>query len=106
MGKLTTHVLDIVSGKPGTGIGVGLRKGGVEIAAGVTNGDGRLDGALVEEGEGEYELEFSVGEYFARMGYEAGIFRVVVIRFQMEREGAYHVPLVCTPWAYSTYRGS
>ncbi len=106
MGKLTTHVLDTVSGKPGAGVLVKLLKDGAEVARGVTNGDGRLNAPLLEEGSGEYELVFEVGDYFAGQGYEDGIFKNVVIRFEMKGEGKYHVPLVCTPWAYNTYRGS
>ena len=106
MGKLTTHVLDTVSGKPGEGVLVKLTQGGAEIARGVTNADGRLDAPLLEDGEGEYELLFEVGDYFLEKGYEPGIFKTAVIRFEMQRGGKYHVPLVCTPWAYNTYRGS
>ena len=54
----------------------------------------------------KYELVFEVGDYFSEKGYEEGIFKSVVIRFEMKKDGKYHVPLVCTPWAYSTYRGS
>ncbi|MEP2774923.1 MAG: hydroxyisourate hydrolase [Luteolibacter sp.] len=106
MGKLTTHVLDTVSGKPGDGVVVKLLQDGAEVARGVTNGDGRLDAPLVEDGAGVYDLVFEVGEYFSRKGYEEGIFNEAVIRFEMKSGGKYHVPLVCTPWAYSTYRGS
>lgn len=106
MGKLTTHVLDTVSGKPGGGVLVKLLRDGVEIARGVTNADGRPDAPLVEDGSGEYDLVFEVGDYFSGQGYGEGIFKSVVIRFEMKGEGKYHVPLVCTPWAYSTYRGS
>lgn len=106
MGKLTTHVLDTVSGRPGEGVLVKLLKNGAEVARGVTNADGRLDAPMIEDGSGEYELVFEVGDYFSGKGYEQGIFRSVVIRFAMDAGGKYHVPLVCTPWAYSTYRGS
>lgn len=106
MGKLTTHVLDTVSGKPGNGVLVRLLQEGAEVAHGVTNADGRLDAPLLEDGEGVYDLIFEVGGYFGRMGYEEGIFKEAVIRFEMKAGGKYHVPLVCTPWAYSTYRGS
>jgi len=106
MGKLTTHVLDTVSGKPGAGVLVKLMRQGEEIARGVTNAEGRLDGPLVEDGEGEYDLVFEVGDYFYGQGYAEGIFKSAVIRFEMRKGGKYHVPLVCTPWAYSTYRGS
>lgn len=106
MGKLTTHVLDTVSGKPGEGVVVKLLHCGAEVARGVTNSDGRLDAPLVEDGVGVYDLVFSVGEYFLGKGYKEGIFNEAVIRFEMKAGGKYHVPLVCTPWAYSTYRGS
>lgn len=106
MGKLTTHVLDTVSGRPGAGILVKLARKGEEIARGVTNSDGRLDAPLLEDGEGEYELSFEVGDYFSEKGYPEGIFKTAVIRFEIKAGGSYHVPLVCTPWAYSTYRGS
>ncbi len=106
MGKLTTHVLDTVSGKPGVGVVVKLLKDGEEVARGVTNVDGRLDETPMEVGAGEFELVFEVGDYFSGKGYEEGIFKSVGIRFEMKEGGKYHVPLVCTPWAYNTYRGS
>jgi hydroxyisourate hydrolase len=106
MGKLTTHVLDTVSGRPGAGVLVKLYKEGEEVARGMTNADGRLDAPILEGGTGEFDLVFEVGDYFYKQGYEQGIFKTVVIRFVMEGAGNYHVPLVCTPWAYNTYRGS
>ncbi|MBC7980934.1 MAG: hydroxyisourate hydrolase [Armatimonadetes bacterium] len=106
MGKLTTHVLDTVSGKPAVGVAVRLFQGGIELKNTVTGADGRLDEPLLADGEGEYVLVFEVGEYFLKSGYKEGIFKRVEIRFEMEKDGVYHVPLVCTPWSYSTYRGS
>ncbi len=106
MGKLTTHVLDTVAGKPAAGVGIALLSGGKEVARAVTNEDGRLGEPLLEDGEGEYELVFEIGEYFSRQDYEEGLFKRVGVRFEMKKGGKYHVPLVCTPWAYSTYRGS
>ncbi len=106
MGKLTTHVLDTVSGKPGAGVVVRLSQGGKEVARATTNADGRLDEPLLEDGSGEFELLFEIGAYFSGKGHAEGIFKNAVIRFEMEAGGKYHVPLVCTPWAYSTYRGS
>ena len=115
MGKLTTHVLDTARGKPGSGIGVKLfsmEHGRHLVASAVTNGDGRTDDALLE-GEtfraGTYELEFSVGPYFREAVKDAAeppFLDDVVIRVTLSGEDHYHVPLLVSPWSYSTYRGS
>jgi 5-hydroxyisourate hydrolase len=112
-GKLSTHVLDISVGRPGTGISVQLWQldGDTRklIKSTITNLDGRTDAPLLGSDEmvaGEYELIFQIGSYFGRMGKET-FFRNVPIRFQIARPGeSYHVPLLVSPWAYSTYRGS
>jgi 5-hydroxyisourate hydrolase len=106
--SLTTHVLDLTSGTPAAGIAIELERldGSAATVTATTNADGRTDAPLVKEGDlraGAYELRFSVGEHF---GGE-GIFDVVPIRFLVSDAGAHHhVPLLVTPWAYSTYRGS
>jgi len=108
-GKLTTHVLDTAAGKPGVGILVELHwlEGGqrTEITRTVTNSDGRTDGPLVEGRHfraGLYELTFHVGPYF-----QGGFLETVPVRFRVDHpESHYHVPLLCSPWSYSTYRGS
>jgi 5-hydroxyisourate hydrolase len=115
MGKLTTHILDTASGKPGSGIGVKLfsmANGRHLVASAVTNADGRTDDPLLE-GEtfqaGTYELEFSVGPYFRESGAVAAeppFLDDVVIRVTLSGEDHYHVPLLVSPWSYSTYRGS
>ncbi len=109
MGKLTTHVLDVVSGKPAAGVGISLSREGEFIARLVTTEDGRCDRPLVE-GElletGTYELVFEVGAYFAARGILSSFLDKVPVVFRMEAGGSYHVPLVCSPWSYSTYRGS
>jgi 5-hydroxyisourate hydrolase len=115
MGRLTTHVLDTARGRPGGGIRIRLfsmENGRHLVANSVTNGDGRTDDPLLD-GEtfraGTYELEFSVGEYFDDSGLELAnppFLDDVVIRVSLIDDGHYHVPLLVSPWSYSTYRGS
>jgi 5-hydroxyisourate hydrolase len=105
---LTTHVLDTAAGRPAAGVRIELARlgaGGREvIAQAVTNDDGRTDEPLLRELEAaEYELVFSVGEHFAGEGF----LRDVPVRFTVTDPGAHHhVPLLASPWSYSTYRGS
>ena len=117
MGKLSTHVLDVTQGKPGDGVEVELYavegQGRTLLKSVVTNHDGRCDTPLLQGDEmqpGQYELVFSVGDYFARQGVELPSPRFidrVIIAFGIADAGQnYHVPLVVSPWAYSTYRGS
>ncbi len=119
-GKLSTHVLDTAHGRPAAGIRVELWRlapGGdaasVLLRAAETNADGRTDGPLLAGGElraGGYELRFHVGEYFGRLGSVTAappFLDVVPVRFSVaDPAAAYHVPLLVSPWAYSTYRGS
>jgi 5-hydroxyisourate hydrolase len=110
-GGLTTHVLDLVSGKPAAGMTIELYRAGQHLKTVVTNADGRTDGPLVEAAAllpGEYQLMFHVGTYFEQAGFgQAGFLDRVPVRFVVrESGGRYHVPLLCSPWAYSTYRGS
>ena len=115
-GKLNTHVLDTTSGKPAAGMRVELhRLSGSDrsaVADIITNADGRSAVPLMA-GEamtaGTYELLFHVGDYFAGMGSADAkrFLDVVPLRFTVEDpEKNYHVPLLVTPWSYSTYRGS
>ncbi|TNE36086.1 MAG: hydroxyisourate hydrolase [Alphaproteobacteria bacterium] len=117
MGKLTTHVLDTATGKPAAGIGITLyRLAGSareKIAAATTNADGRVDAPLMEGGtfrKGRYELEFEAGVYFTAAGLELPdppFLEDIILRFGIADEGAhYHVPLLLSPYGYSTYRGS
>ena len=115
MGTLSTHVLNTASGEPGVGIPYKLTRLGTDsarICAGVTNEDGRTDGALLSEERfelGTYELLFTVGDYFASktMGPPSKPFLdEIVIRFSLGADEHYHVPLLVSPWSYSTYRGS
>lgn len=109
-GRLTTHVLDTATGRPMPGIPITLHEVGSSarglLKEAVTNADGRTDAPLLS-GEplriGTYELTFQVGRYFG----PAGFLDEVPIRFCIaEPEGHYHVPLLATPWSYTTYRGS
>lgn len=116
-GRLSTHVLDTQAGKPAAGIRVQLYEIGASATAllteTVTNADGRTDEPLLSGAPlrvGRYELRFHVGEYFARRNANLprpAFLDVVPVRFAIaEPEGHYHVPLLVTPWSYSTYRGS
>jgi 5-hydroxyisourate hydrolase len=99
--SLSTHVLDTANGKPAAGVPVELRKDGELVAAKVTNADGRA--AFGAVGEGVFELEFAVGDHFG----EQPFLDRIPIRFTIADASAhYHVPLLVSPWAYSTYRGS
>ena len=106
--KLSTHVLDLTTGKPAAGMRIELRNvsTGVLMKAVQTNADGRTDSPLLAGGEmcaGEYELLFHVGDYF----HDKSFLDRVPIRFRItDANASHHVPLLCTPWAYSTYRGS
>ena len=115
MGRLTTHVLDTANGCSGAAIRIDLFHYGQHdaIVSMVTNADGRCDTPLLENEAfttGEYELVFHAGEYFNSKGQEDGEHRFldrVVIRFGInDREQHYHVPLLISPFGYSTYRGS
>ena len=117
MGKLSTHVLDTASGRPGVGIRLRLLKiigsSFSLLKSAVTNTDGRVTGALLEGTEltaGMYRLEFEIGPYFRSLGYklpDPAFLETVHLDFGIANpEENYHVPLVTTPWSYSTYRGS
>ena len=118
MGRLSTHVLDTTRGRPGAGVAVEvlrLEAGGAwrSLKTVRTNADGRTDEPLLS-GEafvaGSYILSFSVGEYFKTQGAEISdppFLDIVPLRFHVADPNAnFHVPLVMTPWSYSTYRGS
>lgn len=117
MGRLTTHVLDTANGRPGSGIRVAVYRVEGEhrrqVAAGMTNTDGRT-GAPLLEGEslstGIYEIVFAVAGYFAARGVSLPtppFVGDVVLRFGVaDADAHYHVPLLVSPWSYTTYRGS
>jgi 2-oxo-4-hydroxy-4-carboxy-5-ureidoimidazoline decarboxylase len=116
-GWLSTHVLDTVSGRAAAGVRLVLKELGSSAEAVLkdttTNADGRTDAPLLAGGPlrmGTYEIAFHIGAYFAAQGTATGhppFLDVVPIRFAVaEPEAHYHVPLLASPWAYSTYRGS
>ena len=117
MAKLSTHVLDPHSGRPAAGVEIelhALEPGGARlIASARTNADGRTDRPLLEGAavrRGRYRLVFHVGDYFRAQGVklpDPAFVDVVPVDFGIAEDGgSYHVPLVCTPWSWSTYRGS
>ncbi|MFK7870044.1 MAG: hydroxyisourate hydrolase [Roseobacter sp.] len=116
-GYLTTHVLDTATGRPAAGIEIALfRVNGnshSKIATAVTNDDGRTDAPLLDTKAfkvGEYELVFMVGPYLDAQGVAAEAPRflsTIPIRFGIsDPDSHYHVPLLLSPFGYSTYRGS
>jgi 2-oxo-4-hydroxy-4-carboxy-5-ureidoimidazoline decarboxylase len=117
-GHLSTHVLDTQAGRPAIGVTIELLELSANgeqrmIARATTNRDGRTDEPLIGGRPlpiGHYELRFHVADYFAGVGArqdEPPFLDVVPVRFTVaEPEGHYHVPLLVTPWSYSTYRGS
>ncbi|MCS6997235.1 MAG: hydroxyisourate hydrolase [Casimicrobiaceae bacterium] len=118
MGKLSTHVLDTMHGGPAAGVAIELyaidESGAARlITRATTNADGRTDAPLLKDDavrRGRYRLVFHVGEYFRARGValpEPPFIDRVTVEFGIAEDGgSYHVPLVCSPWAYSTYRGS
>ena len=115
MGRLSTHVLDIQAGRPAPGVAVELVRIGENGAATAlkttrTNADGRTDAPLLAGDElttGVYELRFHAGDYLGRTGDGPMFLDIIPIRFGLADEGAhYHVPLLVSPFSYSTYRGS
>jgi len=114
-GRLTTHVLDTANGHPARGLDIDLFRvvDGVHthIRHVTTNDDGRCDAPLLSGanmGVGTYELQFQVGEYFRELDGTAAIFLdIVPVQFVISNpELHYHVPLLVSPFGYSTYRGS
>ena len=115
MTKLTTHVLDTSHGGPAAGVAIRLFSIGrtrEHVAGATTNADGRTPEPLLEDESmvtGTYELEFDVGSYFHARDTalaDPPFLDTVVIRFSIRADENYHVPLLVSPWSYSTYRGS
>jgi 5-hydroxyisourate hydrolase len=115
MGRLTTHLLDTANGVPAANVAIrlyGLTEGRPLLAAVSSNKDGRTESPLLDAEtmrSGEYELEFDIGAYFQARDAdiaEPAFLNTVVIRFAVRADEHYHVPLLFSPWSYSTYRGS
>jgi 5-hydroxyisourate hydrolase len=115
MGKLTTHILDTAHGGPARNVDIRLYALGESrelVASATTNDDGRTPYPLLEGdvmATGTFELEFDIGDYFRSQAVELAspaFLDTVVIRFSVNGGEDYHVPLLASPWSYSTYRGS
>ncbi len=117
MGSLTTHVLDVAQGKPAEGVRITRyqvrRDERFVVREVVTNSDGRVGEPMLTGSHfeaGTYELEFEIGSYFYDQGVPTDVppfLDAVSVRFTVsDPAGNYHVPLLATPWSYTTYRGS
>ncbi len=117
MGRLTTHILDTAHGKPAAGVAIQLYRidegSRMLLTQRLSNADGRCDRPLLEGDAfraGQYELVFGMASYFAGLGValaDPPFVGEVVLRFGIATpEQHYHVPLLASPWSYSTYRGS
>lgn len=116
MGALTTHVLDTANGIPAAGLKIELwahhNGDATLLKTAVTNADGRLDEPALNQTEfkvGHYELRFFAGDYFRKRGKlsEPAFLDVIPLMFGIaDPDSHYHVPLLVSPYAYSTYRGS
>jgi len=117
MSRLSTHVLDTANGKPAAGVSLTLYRitpaGREQVVATRTNADGRTDAPLLAGSAmtvGVYEIDFEAGAYFRGLGLalpDPAFVDRVTLRFGIaDPQGHYHVPLLASPWSYSTYRGS
>lgn len=112
MSQITTHILDLSLGKPARGVAATLYRGEgkdrKELTKGVSDADGRISGWLGDDRlpGGIYSIAFASGRYFADRGMNTFYPRVEIVFDVVEGGTHYHVPLLLSPWGYSTYRGS
>ncbi len=102
MATLSTHVLDTARGRPAAGLRVELTSEGAAVADGFTDADGRVASLGGDLAEGDYAIRFDTGGY---LGVDA-FYPEVVVTFSVSADDHYHVPLLLSPFGYSTYRGS
>ena len=110
MSSLSTHVLDAVRGEPAVGVGVEVHRstggGWSAVGGGSTDADGRIPGLVTGKvTAGDYRIAFATGDYFEALGVDH-FYPEVVISFRVTDDRHYHVPLLLSPYAFSTYRGS
>src|SRR3954464_7008602 len=107
MSTLSTHVLETATGRPASGIRVTLSRGGQEIGSAVTDADGRAKDLQGKTSltPGPYVLGFVVGPYFAAAKRDS-FYDTIAVEFRVGTAEHYHVPLLLSPYGYSTYRGS
>ena len=105
---LSTHVLDLGSGRPAAGITVSLSKGGKVLGKGITDSDGRFADFLADEDlePGQYQLDFDVADYFSAQSLDSFYMTIPVVFIIKDTSRHFHVPLLLSPFGYSTYRGS
>ncbi len=110
--RITSHVLDTARGRPAGGLAVALAMrtegGWTDVGAAATGPDGRVTNLLPESAArtaGVYRLRFEIGDYYGRLNLPT-FYPYADVVFTVEEEGHYHVPLLLSPWGYSTYRGS
>ncbi|GAD83619.1 hydroxyisourate hydrolase [Nocardia asteroides] len=105
MTGLSTHVLDAVRGVPAAGVAVWLTRGDQRLTEALTDADGRVKELAAGLNPGDYRLFFDTGSYFAAQGVET-FYPEVCVAFTVAGQSHLHVPLLLSPFAYSTYRGS
>ena len=106
MASLSTHVLDTAAGRPAVGLRVTLETAeGTPLKEAVTDADGRVGDLAAELPTGEHRLRFDTGAWFARQDL-ATFYPEVVVAFTVTEDAHFHVPLLLSPFGYSTYRGS
>lgn len=107
MSTLSTHVLDTTLGRPAAGVKVTLERGADIVATGITDGNGRVPNLAgdIPINPGSYRLRFLVSEYFAADGRDS-FYTEITVHFRVGADEHYHVPVLLSPFGYSTYRGS
>ncbi|MEO1041708.1 MAG: hydroxyisourate hydrolase [Pseudomonadota bacterium] len=109
MSALSTHVLDLTTGRPAVGVRIMLEMQGYPKIEGITDSDGRCKNLLGGEPlkAGRHTIKFDIGSYFSASGYDQVFLHIVTLEFEVTNpEEHHHVPLLATPFAASTYRGS